>query len=69
MPSTYNDFLSQPDELVFFWGKQMENIFDKRQNKIKYLIGSHPYFASSNKKTLIKIKKNYKVIKVVRFIV
>ena len=65
LPSTYNDFLSQPDELVFFWGKQMENIFDKRQNKIKYLIESHPYFASSNKKkTLIKIKKNYKVVSI-----
>lgn len=65
LPSTYNDFLSQPDELVFFWGKYMENIFDRKSNKIRYLIKSKPYFDSSFKKEkIININKKYKVISV-----
>lgn len=65
LPSTYNDLLTQPDELVFFWGREMGSIYDKRQNKIKYLIESRPYFASSNKKKKkIKINNKYKVISI-----
>ena len=54
LPSRFNDVLSQPDELVFCWGYKMSCNYDKRINKIKYIVNASPYFSKLNKKNLEK---------------
>ena len=61
LPNKFNDVLTQPDELVFAWSKNMINNYDYNINKIKYLIHSYPYFSLLNKSNNYDFKK-YKTI-------
>ena len=61
LPNKFSDVLTQPDELVFAWSKNMINNYDSNINKIKYLVHSYPYFSLLNKSNNYDFKK-YKTI-------
>ena len=53
--SNNTSYLQQPDEILFAWGKDIENNLDKKNNYIRNIIKTYPAYLFSKSK---KIKKN-----------